>query len=200
MNTLLSKKLKALRTRVSMTPQQLGEALNLTELYKTPPADIICSYERGSRTPIKVVIQRYANYFMLHPKHLEALLPEKQYAKRELSPETRWKLGSGNRGRKQRPDEKRKRSEALKGRAKTAEHRANIAKGKTGKPCSETTKRKISETKRRQFRERVSVSPIAATYYRCIEQDRYGMPTEVERSYYDVKGNLIKVERQEVAR
>ena len=76
-------------------------------------------------------------------------------AGRKLSDETRWKLGSGNRGKKRSEVAKRKTSEALKGRLKSPEHRMKIALGRLGVKVSEQTKRKISVTKRKQHREKV---------------------------------------------
>ena len=73
MNTPLSKKLKKLRLGVGLTQKQLGEALHLSNLYKSPPGKIVADYESGLRIPTKEVISGYANYFMLHPNHLETL-------------------------------------------------------------------------------------------------------------------------------
>ena len=73
MNTPLSKKLKKLRLGVGLTQKQLGEALHLSNLYKSPPGKIVADYESGLRIPTKEVISGYANYFMLHPKRLETL-------------------------------------------------------------------------------------------------------------------------------
>ena len=73
MNTKLAKKLKALRIGIEFTQKQLGEALQLSELYKSPPNHIISNYETGKRSPTQAVLERYARYFMLHLKHLEAL-------------------------------------------------------------------------------------------------------------------------------
>ena len=73
MNTPLSKKLKKLRLGVGLTQKQLGEALHLSNLYKSPPGKIVADYESGLRIPTEEVISGYANYFMLHPKHLETL-------------------------------------------------------------------------------------------------------------------------------
>ena len=74
--------------------------------------------------------------------------------KRNLSPETRWKLGRGNRGKKRSAAAKKKTSETLKGRPKSLEHRQKIAHSRTGKPQSEETKKKISATKQRKFQEK----------------------------------------------
>ena len=73
MNTPLSKRLKKLRLGVGLTQKQLGEALHLSNLYKSPPGKIVADYESGLRIPTKEVISGYANYFMLHPNHLETL-------------------------------------------------------------------------------------------------------------------------------
>ena len=78
MNTKLAKKLKALRIDIEFTQKELGEALRLSELYKSPPERIISNYEIGRHIPTKAVLQRYSRYFMLHLKHLEALLPNRK--------------------------------------------------------------------------------------------------------------------------
>ena len=72
-------------------------------------------------------------------------------AKRELSAETRWKLGNGKRGKKRSAAANKKTSETMKGRPKSLEHRQNIANAKIGHTQSEETKLKISATKRNQF-------------------------------------------------
>ena len=71
-------------------------------------------------------------------------------AKRELSAESRWKMGNGKRGKKRSAAAKKKTSKTLTGRPKSLEHRQNIANAKIGHTLSEKTKLKISATKRRQ--------------------------------------------------
>lgn len=73
---------------------------------------------------------------------------------REISAETRYKLGNGKRGVAMSEKQKAKISETMRGVPKSDTHKENIRRGKLGKPISERTKRRIANTKRKQFRER----------------------------------------------
>lgn len=190
--TPLSKKLKEFRINANLTQKELGNELKLSDLYKSKPEGTIQQYESGIRIPKEEVIRRYAQYFMIHPKYIKELIPEKKpREKKEITDKTRWKIGSGNRGRKQTTTEKEKRSQALKGVPKTPEHKANIAQGKLGQKLKESTKEKISKTKKKKWQ---ASQTIAATYYQVLERNKQGIPTKSERSHYNENGTLIKKE------
>lgn len=247
----LSAKLKELRLGAGLTQKSLGEALQLSNLYKSPPSKIVGDYESGLRTPKEEVISRYANYFMLHPRHLKALRQksiaqqeEKKLkgCKTELSrilkkarldagltmQETAVKLRLGDfyppiaknpgavKARMSFWETGRKRptAEVLQRYTDTfrvsipAEISVNGAKASHEVTSSDdflVTSHSEDETQvvppqpsaisRRNGRELQSSKTI---YYRCTQRDRYGLPTEIERSHYDENNELIRVEKQEV--
>jgi hypothetical protein len=65
-----------------------------------------------------------------------------------LSDETRYLLGTGNRGKKRSPESKIKQSQNTKGIKKPKEHSLKLSIFRTGRKWSDETKKKISENKK----------------------------------------------------
>ena len=220
MNTPLSKKLKKLRLGVRLTQKQLGEALHLSNLYKSPPGKIVADYESGLRIPTKEVISGYANYFMLHPKCLETLR-RKSIAQRQEKRLKGCKTELSRILKKARLDAGLTMKEtALK--LRLGDFYPPIARNpgavKARMSFWEAGRRCPAEGVLRRYTDVFGISVPAQTlpaasrhngnrelqssetiYYHCTRRSRCGMPTEIARHYYDADGELIRIESVSVS-
>lgn len=210
---VLADTLKALRLKSGLNQREMGEALELSMLYKSPPGRVIYYYESGRRIPAEVVLQRYADYFMLDIKYLIALICDDKIEKQLDNCQTelgrflrKLRLDAGLSMRKM----------VLKLSISDFYPSTDLRTLTSMMYLWEVGKRHLKEEVLQRYCEVFDVSlrdgfhrphrtgfirsdpgsVSETTYYFCTQRDSGGLPTHTERHIYDETGELKRIEKR----